>query len=203
MSFVSMERYNYKSGSSGELFPLLVELDPKAMLIVNLFSGPNPHSVSSLRWFDNLTSLEKYEDEFFDSDDKVQLFRKIGGLCNNTSAQLSELIVPPEGITRAEAKYLEFTMLKAKRGYRDELLNTILDFRKNSLSERKPGVSIGRSFDQDLVMVRIPKSKLGENEENYETMMKIRGPFVKAINELTVSANTIISRILYNPFSNQ
>ena len=91
-------------------------------------------------------------------------------------------------------------MLKAKRGYRDELLNTILDFRKNSLSERKPGVSIGRSFDQDLVMVRIPKSKLGENEENYETMMKIRGPFVKAIKELTVSANTIISRILYNPF---
>ena len=49
MSFVSMERYNYKSGSSGELFPLLVELDPKAMLIVNLFSGPNPHSVSSFR----------------------------------------------------------------------------------------------------------------------------------------------------------
>ena len=49
-------------------------------------------------------------------------------------------------------------------------------------------------------MVRIPKTKLGENEENYETMMKIRGPFVKAIKELTVSANTIISRILYNPF---
>ena len=161
-NFIMNIRRVAKPGQEGALIDSAVETLKGSNVQGNVsveISGPaigDPAVINALL-FDNLSDVEKLHDAFFSNSDPAlaQRFNATNGLASKVTTTLFRIIDPIEpgpDDQPGPGKYLNRTLLVAKRGEASNLLSTLQEIRSN-IPGRKPMINMAVAGNPDVVRV--------------------------------------------------
>jgi hypothetical protein len=124
------------------------------------------HAVTNALLFDSLSDVEKLHDAFLSNPDPALAQRSYAanGLASKVTTTLYRIIDPIEpgpDDQPGPVKYLNRTLLVAKRGEASNLLSTLQEMRSN-IPGRKPMINMAVAGNPDVVRIVTPYRSLEE-----------------------------------------
>jgi len=145
---------------------------------------------------DSLSSMDDFLSAFADSEEIQDSWDQTAAMCKSVTIALLEHVAPMEGVPEGfQAKYMVRHIFEAKRGRREELIDTMLESR-SGMSGPKPSIL------KPLGMVnRVRITHVYENLEDLSTALNNQNPASQKrraeMIDLTDSNFRTISRIHY------
>ncbi|MFP6678821.1 MAG: hypothetical protein VB824_01520 [Dehalococcoidia bacterium] len=168
-NFIMNIRRVTKPGQEGTLIDSAVETLKGSNVQGNVsveISGPaigDPAVINALL-FDNLSDVEKLHDAFLSNPERSAQFYATNGLASKVTSTLFRIIDPIElgpDDQPGPGKYLNRTLLVAKRGEASNLLSTLQEIRSN-IPGRKPMINMAVAGNPDVVRIVTPYRSLEE-----------------------------------------
>lgn len=197
MNFISDTIMFPSQGNQSNLIELVKEILPKSgqngwgTSTVFIAARMNHHVVIHQLW----ESVGEYIDaqaRFMKDKDLMISIKEMFSLCSSHHRLISQIIQPASNPV-GEANFVHRNVIKAKRGYRNELVKKILDITQSS--EFKPAISVNKVGDYDNVMMRIPAKSIDDIPMLQKNELGSDDWFINEIRDLTVSSIQSTARI--------
>ena len=197
MNFISDTIMFPSQGNQSNLIELVEEILPKSgqngwgTNTVFIGANMNHHVVIHQLW----ESVGEYIDaqtKFMKDKDLMISIKEMFSLCSSHHRLISQIIQPASNPV-GEANFVHRNVIKAKRGYRNELVKKILDITQSL--EFKPAISVNKVGDNDNVMMRIPAKSIDDIPMLQKNELGSDDWFINEIRDLTVSSIQSTARI--------
>ncbi len=197
MNFISDTIMFPSQGNQSNLIELVEENLPKSgqngwgTTTVFIGARMNHHVVIHQLW----ESVGEYIDaqtRFMKDKDLMISIKEMFSLCSSHHRLISQIIQPASNPV-GEANFVHRNVIKAKRGYRNELVKKILDITQSL--EFKPAISVNKVGDNDNVMMRIPAKSIDDIPMLQKNELGSDDWFINEIRHLTVSSIQSTARI--------
>ena len=160
--------------------------------------------VTNALLFDSLSDVDKLHDAAFSNSNPAlaQRFYATNGLASKVTSTLLRIIDPIEpgpDDQPGTAKYLNRTVLVAKRGEASNLLNTLQGIRSN-MPGRKPMINMAVAGNPDVVRIVAMYRSLEEfqTEQERRRQSDEMKSAIGQIGGLTTMVRSTLARVVYN-----